>query len=158
MVFGGGDVGLMGVASASCLAAGGEVIGVIPDALLDRELIHPTQVEMRVVGSMHERKALMAELSDGFIVLPGGFGTLDELFEAVTWAQLGIHRKPIGLLNSGGFFDVLLSFLDQLVSDGFLLQRHRDLLITGAEPADLLDQMERWVAPDLAKWAEVGNT
>ncbi len=154
LIFGGGDVGLMGVAAASAHAAGGAVVGVIPEALVDRELTHPPAVELRVVGTMHERKSLMAELSDGFIALPGGFGTLDELFEIVTWAQLGIHRKPVGLLNGSGFYDALLAFLDQLVSAGFLLRRHRELLIVGDGPADLLDRMERWEAPDLAKWAK----
>ncbi len=157
LIFGGGDVGLMGVTAASAHAAGGAVIGVIPLALTERELTHPPEVELRVVGSMHERKALMAELSDGFLALPGGFGTLDELFEIVTWAQLGIHRKPVGLLNAGGFYDALLAFLDQLVAAGFLLRRHRDLLIVADDPRDLLDRMERWVAPDLTKWAELDD-
>lgn len=155
LVFGGGDVGLMGDVSASAYGAGGAVVGVIPASLMEHELRHPPEVELRVVRTMHERKALMVELSDGFVALPGGFGTLDELFEIVTWSQLGIHRKPVGLLNAGGFYDALLAFLDQLVAAGFLLRRHRDLLIVADEPAELLDRMERWVAPDLAIWAEI---
>lgn len=155
LVFGGGDVGLMGDVSAGAYEAGGAVVGVIPASLMERELQHPPDIELHVVRTMHERKALMVELSDGFVALPGGFGTLDVLFEIVTWSQLGIHRKPVGLLNAGGFYDALLAFLDQLVAAGFLLRRHRDLLIVADDPAELLDRMERWVAPDLAKWAEI---
>lgn len=157
LIFGGGDVGLMGTVSSAARSAGGRVIGVIPESLIDREVKQPREIELRVVGSMHERKALMAELSDGFVALPGGFGTLDELFEIVTWSQLGIHRKPVGLLNLDGFFDALLAFLDQLVDAGFLLERHRDLLIVDDDAAALLDRMDRWIAPDLAKWAEPDN-
>lgn len=157
LIFGGGDVGLMGDVSANAHAAGGAVVGVIPASLMERELQHPPEVELRVVRTMHERKALMVELSDGFVAMPGGFGTLDELFEIVTWSQLGIHRKPVGLLNAGGFYDALLAFLDQLVAAGFLLRRHRDLLIVADDPAELLERMEHWVAPDLAKWAEIDD-
>jgi uncharacterized protein (TIGR00730 family) len=128
LVFGGGHIGLMGVLADAVLAGGGEVIGVIPQALIDRELAHSGVADMRVVQTMHERKALMAELSDAFLALPGGYGTADETFEMLTWAQLEIHQKPIGLLNVDGFFDPLLAWLDRAVADGFIKPRHRNLV------------------------------
>ena len=120
LVFGGGHIGLMGVLADAVLAAGGTAIGVIPKALVDRELAHQDLTELHVVGSMHERKALMAELSDGFVALPGGAGTLDEMFEQWTWAQLGIHAKPCGFLNVAGYFDPLRAMVDRMVLEGFL--------------------------------------
>src|SRR5438094_2640259 len=129
LVYGAGNVGLMGVLADAALAAGGEVIGVIPQMLVDRELAHRRITALRIVTSMHERKALMAELSDAFVALPGGLGTLDELFEAITWAQLGIHRKPIGLLDVEGYFAPLVSFVDHAVEDGFVRPPYRALFV-----------------------------
>ena len=133
LVYGGGHVGLMGVLADAVLAGGGEIIGVIPQALIDRELAHPKVADMRVVQTMHERKALMAELSDAFLALAGGYGTADETFEMLTWAQLKIHDKPIGLLNVDGFFDPLLAWLDRAVADGFIKPRHRNLVRVEAD-------------------------
>ncbi len=132
LVFGAGHVGLMGVLADAVLAAGGKAIGVIPQALVDRELAHNQLTELRVVHTMHERKALMADLADAFVALPGGYGTADELFEILTWAQLGIHTKPVGLLNIAGFFDPLLAWLDQCVREDFIHQNHRELLLVSA--------------------------
>ena len=147
LVYGGGRVGLMGVVADAALAAGGRVIGVIPQALVDKEVAHHGLSELRVVGSMHERKALMADLSDGFLALPGGFGTADELFEILTWAQLGLHAKPVGLLNVAGFFRPLLAWLDHTVATGFLRPRHRRLLLEAETPDRLLDQLLGWRPP-----------
>jgi len=138
LVYGGGKVGLMGVVADAVLEAGGAVIGVIPDHMSDREIAHYGLTELRVVGSMHERKAQMYELSDGFAALPGGLGTLEELFEITTWSQLGLHAKPTGLLDVGGFYGPLVGFLDQLVTEGFVSERHRRLLRVAADPAALL--------------------
>ena len=139
LVYGGGRVGLMGVVADAVLAAGGEVIGVIPDHMSDREIAHFGLTDLRIVGSMHERKALMYELSDGFVALPGGLGTLEELFEITTWSQLGLHAKPTGLLDVAGFYTPLVGFLDQLVTEGFVDERHRRLLRVAADPAGLLE-------------------
>ncbi|HYT39010.1 MAG TPA: TIGR00730 family Rossman fold protein [Acidimicrobiia bacterium] len=139
LVYGGGQVGLMGVVADAVLEAGGEVIGVIPDHMSDREIAHFGLTDLRIVGSMHERKALMYELSDGFVALPGGLGTLEELFEITTWSQLGLHAKPTGLLDVAGFYGPLVAFLDQLVTEGFVSERHRRLLRVAAEPTALLD-------------------
>ena len=136
LVFGGGHIGLMGIVADAVLGAGGEVIGVIPHALVERELAHPGVADMRIIGSMHERKALMAELADAFLALPGGYGTADEFFEMLTWAQLKIHHKPIGLLNVAGFFDPLLAWIERAVQDGFLKPKHRELLIVGNERSE----------------------
>jgi uncharacterized protein (TIGR00730 family) len=152
LVYGGGRVGLMGALADAALAAGGEVIGVIPQSLWDREIGHQGLTELRVVGSMHERKAVMAELADGFVALPGGAGTLEELFEMWTWAQLGLHRKPCGLLDAGGFFDPLLVFLDHLVTTGFVRPAHRAMLVTAASPEELLARFEAYEPPQVAKW------
>jgi len=135
----GGRVGLMGHLADAALAAGGEVVGVIPKALFDRELGHTQVTELRVVRSMHERKALMADLSDAFLALPGGFGTLDEFCEVLTWAQLGLHQKPCALLNVEGFFDPLLALFENAVREGFLAGAHRSLVRTGSDPAALVD-------------------
>ncbi len=152
LVYGGAVVGLMGVLADAASAAGGEVIGIMPRSLLDREIGHPGITDLRVVGSMHERKALMAELSDAFIALPGGIGTYEELFEIWTWAQLGDHRKPCAILNAGGFYDGLLSFLDNAVREGFLSQAHRNMLLVDDEPRRLLASVRAYVAPQTAKW------
>jgi uncharacterized protein (TIGR00730 family) len=144
LVYGGGHVGLMGVIADAALAAGAEVIGVIPRAMVDKELAMEGLTEMHIVDTMHQRKALMAELSDGFAALPGATGTADELFEILTWAQLGLHSKPIGLLNVGGYFDPLLTWLNQAVKEGFLKPVHRRLLLEGKEVAKLLDLLQNY--------------
>jgi uncharacterized protein (TIGR00730 family) len=141
LVYGGGNIGLMGVLADAVLAAGGSVIGVIPRFMVLRELAHQGLTELHLVDSMHERKALMAEHADGFIALPGGFGTADELFEMLTWRQLHLHDKPIGLLNVGGYFNPLLSWLDVMVDEGFLKRSNRELLIVRAEAEELLVAM-----------------
>ena len=139
LVYGGGHVGLMGVLADAVLRAGGEVVGVIPQALVDKELAHPGMTELRIVSTMHQRKALMADLADGFIALPGGFGTADELFEILTWAQLGLHAKPIGVVNVGGYFDALLAWLDHTVGERLVRPEHRRLLLEADDPERLLD-------------------
>lgn len=155
LVYGGSSVGLMHRMATAALAAGGEVTGVIPEVLVDKEVAFTELSDLRVVGSMHERKALMAELADGFITMPGGFGTIDELVEMLTWAQLGIHDKPSGLLNVGGYFDSLMAFFDRSVEDRFLQPEHRKMLLVEEESADLLDRLVSYEAPkvDKAKWA-----
>jgi uncharacterized protein (TIGR00730 family) len=149
LVYGGGSVGLMGAVADAALGAGGEVIGVIPEVLQIRELAHRSLTTLRVVGSMHERKALMAELSDGFVALPGGMGTLEELSEVLTWAQLGLHARPIGLLDVAAYYQPLVTFFDQAVTAGFLRPAHRQLLLVGEEPAAMLDAMIAWRGPVL---------
>lgn len=141
LVFGAGHIGLMGVLADAVLEAGGEAIGVIPQALVDRELAHANLSELRVVGSMHERKALMAELSDAFIGLPGGYGTADEWFEMLTWTQLKLQSKPIGLLNTLGFFDSLLSWVDRALMDGFIKPKHRNLFVVERDTEALLNKL-----------------
>ena len=143
LVFGGGHIGLMGVLADSVLQAGGEVIGVIPQLLVDRELAHRGITDLRITASMHERKALMAEHADAFLALPGGFGTADELFEMLTWRQIKIHSKPIGLLNVAGFFDPLLSWIDRAVEDGFIKASHRRLMHVAENAAELLDKLQK---------------
>jgi uncharacterized protein (TIGR00730 family) len=152
VVYGGGKVGLMGVLADTVLAEGGEVVGVIPQHLIDREIGHAGLTELRVVGSMHERKALMAELSDAFVALPGGIGTLEELIEVYTWGQLGLHRKPLGLLDVAGYYGALAEFLDHAVACEFLRPQHRAMLAVESEPAALLGRLERAEAPPLPKW------
>lgn len=141
LVYGGGQVGLMGVIADAVLAAGGTVIGVIPDKLATKELLHPGVQEMHVVRTMHERKAKMTQLADAFIAMPGGYGTFDELFEAITWAQLGYHNKPIGLLNTAGYFDPLLQLVGHAIDEDFISPRHADLITHAAEPEPLLDRL-----------------
>jgi uncharacterized protein (TIGR00730 family) len=159
LVYGGGHIGLMGTIADATLAAGGEVIGVIPQALVDKELAHLKLTELKVVPSMHARKAEMERLSDGFIALPGAFGTADELFEILTWSQLGLHRKPVGLLNVAGFFDPLLQWLERAMNDGFLKPNHRRLLIQANEAETLLAQMKSYRPPHItAKWIVEGET
>jgi uncharacterized protein (TIGR00730 family) len=152
LVYGGGRVGLMGVLADAALAAGAPVIGVMPRPLVDREIAHRDLTDLRVVANMHERKALMAELADGFVALPGGVGTLEELFEAWTWAQLGLHRKPCGLLSVDGFFDPLVTFLDHLVVTGFVQPAHRAMLIVTDSAGDLLTRFVAYEPPRVTKW------
>src|ERR1043166_9717288 len=141
LVFGAGHIGLMGVLADAVLSAGGEAIGVIPQALVDKELAHTGLTRLHVVNTMHERKALMADLSDGFAALPGGFGTADEFFEILTWAQLHLHSQPIGLLNVAGYFDPLLGWLDHAEREGFVREKDRRLLLKAEEPDQLLDML-----------------
>jgi hypothetical protein len=154
VVYGGGKVGMMGVLAEATLAAGGKVIGVIPKALLEKEVAHGGLTELRVVASMHERKAMMAELSEGFIALPGGLGTLEEFFEVLTWAQLGLHPKPCGLLNVSGYYDRLLEFLDLTVEERFVKSQHRALVITSTSPTDLLERLATHRPPQIEKWID----
>jgi uncharacterized protein (TIGR00730 family) len=143
LVYGGGNVGLMTVIADTMLALGGNVTGVIPSSLVSKEVAHRGLTELRVVGSMHERKALMAELSDGFIAMPGGIGTMEEFFEVLSWAQLGLHEKPCGLLNVSGYYDPLIEFLDQAVAADFIKPKHRALMIVEENPGDLLARFEQ---------------
>jgi uncharacterized protein (TIGR00730 family) len=147
LVYGGGSVGLMGVLADTVLGGGGEVIGVIPRPLASREVAHAGLTRLKMVDSMHERKATMAALADGFIALPGGLGTFEETLEIVTWAQLGIHGKPVALLNVNGYYDGLRAFLAHAVGEGFLRPEHFALLLFGGEPAEVLDRMTAWRAP-----------
>ena len=143
LVYGGGHVGLMGVVADACLDEGGRVVGVIPQALADKEAAHRGLTELRVVGSMHERKAVMAELADAFMALPGGFGTWDETFEALTWSQLGIQNKVCGLLNVNGYYDSMIAMVDRAVAEGFIRDPHRQLLLSAADVGPLLDRLNR---------------
>ncbi|TVV72433.1 TIGR00730 family Rossman fold protein [Sphingomonas solaris] len=154
LVYGGGSIGLMGVIADAASEAGGEVIGVIPEALRRREFDHRGLAELHVVKSMHERKALMAELSDGFVALPGGIGTFEELFETWTWAQLGYHDKPCGLLNVNGFYDAMSGFIDHVVAEGFLRPADRARLIVTHDPAAMLDAVAGFVAPPARRWID----
>ncbi|WP_044562524.1 TIGR00730 family Rossman fold protein [Azospirillum sp. B4] len=152
LVYGGASVGLMGAVADAVLAAGGDVIGVIPESLKKKEIAHAGLTDLRVVASMHERKALMAELSDGFIALPGGIGTFEELFEVWTWAQLGHHQKPCAIYNVAGFYDGLTAFLDGVVTAGFMKQNHRDMLVTADTAESLLDKLRAYEPPAVTKW------
>jgi uncharacterized protein (TIGR00730 family) len=152
LVYGGGLVGLMGVVADAALRAGGEVIGVITQALKDREVAHAGLTELHVVRTMHERKALMAALGDAFLVLPGGIGTLEELFEVWTWGQLGEHAKPVGLVNAGGYYDGLVQFVDTMRAEGFVKAKHREMLIVADTPAAVLDAFARYEPPTVGKW------
>ena len=155
LVYGGGRVGLMGEIASAVIAAGGPVVGVIPHSLSSKEIAFQDATELITVDTMHQRKALMADRTDAFLALPGGFGTCDELFEILTWAQLGIHRKPIGLLNVNGFFTPLLAWLDHVMWEGLLKPKHRDLLIVADTITDLLDRMAAWSpAPETMKWLQ----
>ncbi|EYF08655.1 TIGR00730 family Rossman fold protein [Chondromyces apiculatus] len=154
LVYGGGRVGLMGAVADGALAAGGEVLGVIPDKLRARELAHLGLTELYVVDSMHARKTMMANLSDGFIAMPGGWGTLEETFEVTTWAQLNYHLKPVGLLNVGGYYDKLLDFVEHAVNEGFIRQPHRGLVVASADADELLDLMAKVEVPELGRWIE----
>jgi uncharacterized protein (TIGR00730 family) len=158
LVYGGASVGLMGTLADAVLGLGGEVIGVIPSSLVGYEVAHRGVADLRVVRSMSERKALMAELSDGFIALPGGTGTLDELFEVLTWSQLGEHTKPSGLLNIDGYFANLIAFLDHAVDERFLRTEHRAMLMVETTPDALLDRFESYRAPKVEKWLDRSST
>jgi uncharacterized protein (TIGR00730 family) len=159
VVYGGGGVGLMGALADAVLAEGGEVTGIIPRALVDREIAHRDVADMRVVGSMHERKALMAELADAFVALPGGLGTLEELFEVYTWAQLGLHRKPCAILNVSGYYDGVAGFLSHAVEERFVREEHLEMLIVEKDPGALIDRLRRF-EPDAAlpKWIDLEET
>lgn len=153
VVFGGGSVGLMGECADAALAAGGEVVGVIPHELVRREVAHQGLTAMHAVDTMHERKALMEDLSDAVIALPGGLGTFDELFEILTWGQLGIHAKACGLLNVDGYFDALNALVDHAVAEGFVAGTHRGLLMSEATPDALLDRMAGYEHPPVERWS-----
>jgi uncharacterized protein (TIGR00730 family) len=155
LVYGGGNVGMMGQIANAVLENGGAVTGVIPQAIADMEVAHTGLNDLRIVDSMHTRKALMAELSDGFIALPGGLGTLEEFVEVLTWAQLGFHEKPCGLLNTHGYYDRLLTFIDHVADQQFIQPAHRDLILVDEEPAALLEKFSGYRAPhiDKAAWA-----
>jgi len=157
VVYGGSSVGLMATLSDVMLDELGDVIGVIPRMLVEREVANTQLADLRVVGSMHERKALMAELADGFVALPGGIGTLEEFFEVWTWGQLGMHEKPCGLLNIAGYFDPLLAFLDRAVEERFVRQVHREMVIVESDPARLLDRFQAYEPPRVVKWINAGT-
>ncbi len=154
LVYGGGNVGLMGAVADAALSGGGEVIGVIPEALEEKELAHRGVTELRVVKSMHERKAMMAELADGFVALPGGFGTFEEFCEILTWSQLGIHRKPAGILNVAGYYDPMLAMFDRAVESRLLSRSNRDLVLCETSPVRLLDLMAAFDPGDSEKWLD----
>jgi uncharacterized protein (TIGR00730 family) len=158
LVYGGGGIGLMRVVADAVLDQGGVVIGVIPHGLAAREVAHRGVTEMRVVPSMHARKALMADLADAFLVLPGGFGTFEELFESITWAQLGIHRKPLALLNVAGYFDHLVAFVDHAVAEGFVPAAGRRLMLVGESAEALLDQLAAYEAPTGPAWVTASES
>lgn len=158
LVWGGGRVGLMGMVADAVLAAGGRTLGVIPKRLATRELLHPASTEMHVVESMHARKALMAELADAFVALPGGFGTFEETLEMITWGQLGIHRKPLGLLNFLGFYQPLVQFIDHAIAEGFIRPKQRELIVTAEEAGALLDRLRSHHPPFVKKWIEPEET
>ena len=154
LVYGGGSTGLMGVVADAALEAGGEVVGVIPRALQLRELAHGGLTALHVVGSMHERKARMAALAEGFLALPGGMGTLEELSEMLTWAQLGLHARPVGVLDVAGYFAPLVGFFDRAEGEGFLRPEHRRLLLVGDDPGALLDRFAAWEPPRIERWID----
>jgi uncharacterized protein (TIGR00730 family) len=154
IVFGGGRVGLMGVVADTALAAGAHVTGVTPRHLLEREVVHTGLTELHVVDSMHERKVMMNGMADAFIALPGGMGTLDEMFEALTLTQLGMHRKACGLLNVGGYYDRLMDFLDHAVAERFVRAEHRDMIIVDDNPQRLLERLQLWSMPEVSKWMD----
>jgi len=158
LVYGGGNVGLMTVVADAVLACHGHVTGVIPERLVEKEVVHRGLSELRIVQSMHERKATMAELSDGFVALPGGIGTMEEFFELLSWAQLGMHSKPCGLLNVGGYYQHIVQFLDYAVEQDFLKPKHRGLLIVEAEARRLLDRFEQFIATHAAQRFDPTNT
>ncbi len=152
LVYGGSDKGIMGIIADAVLEQGGKVHGVIPQMLMEKEIAHQGLTELHVVASMHARKTMMAALSDGFIAMPGGYGTLEEIIEIITWGQLRFHEKPCGLLNVDGFFDHLLAYLDHANGEGFLRRENRDMLLVDADPVGLIQQFERYTAPHVEKW------
>jgi len=152
LVYGGSDKGIMGVIADAVLERGGKVHGVIPQMLMEKEIAHQDLTELHVVASMHARKTMMAALSDGFIAMPGGYGTLEEIIEIITWGQLRFHEKPCGLLNIEGYFDHLVAYLDHANKEGFLRDENREMLLVDADPAGLVQQFERYSAPRVDKW------
>jgi hypothetical protein len=158
LIYGGARVGLMGVVADAVLEASGHVTGIIPEALVSKEVAHAGLSDLRVVRSMHERKAMMADLADGFIALPGGWGTLEEFFEVLTWAQLGLHQKPCGLLNVEGYFDRLLSFMGHAIDEGFLRREYGAMVPVSSSPSALLDLMAAYRAPVVEKWIDRAAT
>lgn len=159
IIYGGGGTGMMGALASSALATGGRVIGVIPELFNTPELVHPGLVELHVVDSMHARKAMMAEMADGFLALPGGFGTLEELFEMLTWMQIGLHSKPIGVLNVMGYFDPLIRLIEHAQKQGFIYAEHRELLITSKQPEGLISSLKSFKIPeDLDRWVHRKET
>ena len=158
LVYGGGRIGLMGVVAHAVLAHGGQVIGVIPQPMVSREIWHSGLTELRIVPSMHARKSLMAELADAFIALPGGFGTFEEFCEMITWSQLGIHRKPCGLLNVAGYYDPLLQMFDNAVAEGFLKRENRELVLASPSCQELLEKMQAFEPVMVRKWIEPSET
>ncbi|MGA8809752.1 MAG: TIGR00730 family Rossman fold protein [Thermoanaerobaculia bacterium] len=158
LVYGGGHVGLMGIVADAVLAGGGKAIGVIPRMLWDREVGHRNLTELHIVETMHERKAMMAALSDAFVALPGGLGTLEEIFEVWTWAQLGIHHKPLGFLDANGFYAPLLSFLDRAVDAGFIREKYRSMAIVDVDPVSLLRRMSEYEPPVVEKWITISSS
>lgn len=157
LVYGGGKVGLMGTVADTVMSAGGEAIGVIPTFLETKEIAHPSLTQLHVVESMHDRKALMAKLSDGFIAMPGGYGTLEEFCEVLTWSQLGLHQKPMGLLNVAGYYDALLTLFDRAVTDRFLQPELRAIVLEANQPNVLLDRMETYQPTTVEKWIRDDN-
>lgn len=157
LVYGGGNVGIMGETANAVLAAGGRAIGVIPKTLVDKELAHRSLTELHVVNTMHERKALMSELSDAFIALPGGIGTIEEFFEVLTWAQLGLQKKPCALLNVSGYYDHLIAFIDKMVCEGFLHESHRGLMVIGDDPAAIIEKIKSHNPVCTEKWLNEFN-
>ena len=154
LIYGGGNVGLMGAIADSVLAAGGKAIGVIPQALVAKEVAHTGLSDLLVVGSMHERKSLMADLADGFVALPGGLGTLEEFCEVATWTQLGLHKKACGLLNIGGFYNGLLSFLDHATEEKFIRSEHRSIVLAEEDPVELIKKLSQFEVPTVHKWID----
>lgn len=158
VVYGGGRTGLMGALADAAMASGGEVIGVMPHGLVEREVAHHGITALRVVDSMHERKAMIAEMADAFVTMPGGIGTLEEFFETWTWANLGVHRKPVGLLDSDGFWNPLVTLLDQLEHEGFLRGTPRDWLVRHDDPSELLERLAAFEPPTVRRWLRMGET
>lgn len=157
VVYGGGKIGLMGALADAALGAGGEVIGVIPGHLMAREIGHNRLTKMHVVDSMHERKAMMADLSDGFIAMPGGFGTFEEFCEVLTWSQLGLHKKPCGLLNVGDYYSPLMEMFDHAVTEGFVRAENRGIVLAHGEIQSLVEMMEQWVPVNVEKWLDAST-
>lgn len=155
LVYGGGNIGLMGEIAQSVIKSGGKAIGVIPRFLVEKELVYDKLTEIRVVESMHERKAIMADLADAFIAMPGGFGTLEETVEVLTWAQLGLHEKPIGLLNIDGYYSHLNKFFDHMIAEGFLMREYKDMLLVRDDPDGLLDSLSTFEMPEIDKWGNL---
>lgn len=158
LIYGGAKIGIMGALASGALEAGGEVIGVLPDFLTSKEIAHDGLSELIIVKSMHERKMKMNELSDGVIALPGGFGTMEEFFEMLTWGQLGLHKKPVGILNINGFYDSLIDFIQSMVDKGLLKKLNQKMLLVNKDVDALLYQMENYKAPPVGKWIKVGTT